>query len=356
MKTTNIVNLTLIAALIMGGLTFNSCTKQENAGADSQTQQPEMTQGDIAFYKSVTGFKQKIKYIKENPLYKSGEVLEIDSARWLMEATFNYEYGSAGDGYQEVKSDSAFLEIETNGSNEISLDELSDAYYDMFYAVQDIYTNTDFDDKGLILVGLDIVTSTGNTTTLKVETVTGSKSVDPPPGVFGEDDYWMYGDMLGSCDGQIDTSDAARKIWYVTNANIPPVASPPPGYVYAYSDPVTWTVAGGDEKWKRPGDPLNNYLDYYLYYADPANGEITDEVLCLEPNEMNNYYNWLQNIIYNRLPQEPGMEDHVFLVVSNFVGESYYGKYKHHGELDYAIRHLVPWTPPPAPSLDDNEN
>ncbi len=353
--------LTVAAGLMVAVVGFNACTKQENAKGQQgfQAQHPEMTTGDIAYYNSIVSLKKKIKYIKENPQYKSGELMSIDSAIWLLESTFNYEYGSTGESYREVKTDSTFLEIEIAEDGKIGLDDLSATYYDLFGEVQEIYANTGFDDKGLILVSLHPVMTKSNTATVKVETVTGNKSIDPEPGVFGEDDYWMYGDLGGSCDGLIDTTDAAHKIWYMTNANIPPQPWPPPGYIYKYSDPVTWTVEGGDEDWRRTGDPepKDNYLDYYLYYADPANGTITDEVLCLEPDEMNNYYNWLQNIIYDWLPQEPGMEDHVFMVVSGFVGESYTNplKYKHWGTLEYAIMHLVPWSPPPVPALEDDE-
>jgi len=358
MRKTRIITVTAVLAIIAGTVVFNSCTKQDEAGVvlDNQTQHQEMTAGDMAFYSSITQFKQKIKYIKDNPKYKSGEELSIDSAIWLMEATFNYEYSSAGEKYEAVKADSAFLEIETGSQGEISLNELSDAYYEMFYEVQDIYNNTDFDNKGLVLVNLDIVSSNSNTTNLKIETVAGNKSVDPEPGVFGDDDYWRYGMLEGTCDFEQDTTDAARKIWFMTNAHIPPQPWPPPGYIYTYSDYVTWTVEGGDEKWIRPGDP-DNYLDYYLYYADPTIGTITDEVLCLEPDEMNNYYNWLQNIIYDWLPQEPGMEDHVFLVISEFEGIpfDYPYIYKHQGQLEYAIMHLVPWSPPADPPLEDDQ-
>ena len=351
--------LTIVSAvaLTIAAVSFNSCTKQEDAtqGTDKQTQNPEMTQEDVAFYNSITGFKQKIKYIKENPMYKSGEFIGVDSALWLMESTFNYEYGSVGDNYREVKPDSAFLEIETGGNGEMGLNELTVAYYNMFNAVQEIYSNTSFDDKGLILVSLDIVATNNSTTTVKVETITGNKGIDPNPGPFGEDDYWRYGMKEGTCDYEQDTTDSARKIWFKTNANITPPPYPPPGYCYSYSDPVTWTVEGGDEKWRRPGDPMNNYLDYYLYFANTAVTPFNNSTLCLEPNEMNNYYNYLQQIIYNWLPEEPGMENHDFLIVSNFKGQpySYPLKYQHWGTLEYAIRHLVLCPPPVDPELGD---
>ena len=103
-----IFSIFAVAAVMTVAVTINSCTKQESSEQSFNSQQsehPQMTEEDISIYNRIVNFKKKVDYIKENPGYKSGELLEVDSAVWLMEALFNYTYGCPDETYLRTKTD-----------------------------------------------------------------------------------------------------------------------------------------------------------------------------------------------------------------------------------------------------------
>ena len=75
-----IVKFCLIAGMLM--YVF-SCSKEKNISENQQ--QPAQIQSEQQVIKAIKDFKQKVAYYRENPGYKSGEIISADSVLFLLE-------------------------------------------------------------------------------------------------------------------------------------------------------------------------------------------------------------------------------------------------------------------------------
>ncbi len=168
-----------------------------------------------------------------------------------------------------------------------------------------IYYNSNFENKGLVVVDLLETARDDDEITISVAVITGDRSNDPPPpdpqlgGPFEAGDNWWYGENEGKCYDTITTSDAAQELFAAMSQ-----------YIYDYNQshgiatffPVqTHYFMGGDKKaLRRPNDVMDNHVDFYMYNAYDEYG-ISDDTLCVEYPEMNLYYSYLRYFLYTKM-------------------------------------------------------
>ncbi len=350
-----ITGLTFIA-LVVGAVVLHSCSKQEI------TDQPvtgngevTMSAADLEFQNKLVQFRDKVNYIKENPGFKSGEVLSVDSAVYLMEALFNYTYGYPEEMYSRSKTDTGTIVFQLDTDGNVTLEEVNLKLAELTNKVREFYYNSGFEDKGLILTGLEQKSVEGNELTVTFYSVTGNKGSSSYP--FEEGDDWWYGKNWGKCDNTpgSDTTDAAELIEsYIGISYILP--PPPPGYRYTYvpDDPIT--LEGNEYQNPESSLPDDNYTDYLMYYATEAAGELTDEVKCLEYEEMNFYVLGGLEIIGSLLP-ETLIKPSNWLFMScdledfNDTDDDDIERVRHGGTFHYSYRYLVPESQDPRITL-----
>jgi hypothetical protein len=68
-------------------------------------------------YNRIMNFKTKIAFYKENPAYKSGELISIDSLLWDFNAALNFDYSEVDDPYKNFYSQSVFPELTVDENN-----------------------------------------------------------------------------------------------------------------------------------------------------------------------------------------------------------------------------------------------
>ena len=279
-----------------------SCSKETtlNEKVENNDKQ-QMSQYELKVNKTIKGFKEKMVYYRENPHLKSGESVPADTALWYLEATINYSHSFPNEFYIEMQSDELTLMVPKNGSGEVDMVVLTQKYDEMKAEITNIYYNSGFEEKGLVLVDLSETSQTADEITFTAETVTGNKGPDPGPGPFVEGDNWWYGEFRGHCFPHTWDTDASQELEQAMNDYI---AEHNAGLFFI--DQTDRTRKGGNENTLRPDDPepFNNVYDYYLYSASTEYGTVTDEILCLNYMEMNVYYDYLKYLLYTKIPNE----------------------------------------------------
>jgi len=336
----------LAAILIATVAIFYSCSKQETEIQTIGTEPEQMTQADIDFQNQLVHFKEKLDYQREHPAYKSGEAMRVDSAIYLMEALFNYNYGFPEKSYKELKHDSCSIFLETDSEGLISLEEINLKYNELTETIQTVHYNSGFDNKGLILASIEKGEVEVNQTELEIYVVTGNLHGTTFP--FAEGDDWWYGFDAGRCDGSpgSDTTDAAELIesYIVVSYILPP---PPPGFRYVYAPEETITLVGNEYLNPNMLDPIDNYLDYLMYYAAAEVDPLVDSVKCLSHLEMNFYVDGGIEIATNKLPDTYNKPSNWLFMSCDYydvteISEGEELVLRHEAKFVFSLRYLIP--------------
>lgn len=287
-----------VSILAAVGLTsILSCSKEERINQyESGSKRSSL---DLQINRNIENFKKELSLHHENLEYKSGEILEPDSALCLLEATINYSHAFPNEFYSEMEISEFNLILMKNGGGKVEMGELVQKYEEMKDSIKVIYYNSAYDPKGLVLVDLGETIQTIDYITIHVETMTGQRGVDPIPGPFVAGDDWWYGEDEGKCYLPVYSSDAAQELMNYMNDHI---ADKNNGFFFVHQ--VNVFRKGGDPNTRRINDPdpPNNVYDYYLYSSSTEYGTITSDILCLDYSEMNVYYNFLEYLLYTKIP------------------------------------------------------
>ena len=100
MKTIKLSILSL--AVFVLAATIYSCSKQEQT--KPTTTEISQSDADILIENKIRAFKGKMEFQRENPSYKNGESMSVDSAVWYMEAASNQTYADGASTFKDRKS------------------------------------------------------------------------------------------------------------------------------------------------------------------------------------------------------------------------------------------------------------
>ncbi|MCD4698323.1 MAG: hypothetical protein K8S16_19015 [Bacteroidales bacterium] len=314
MRKNIILTIVSVAAFIIAAVTMNSCSKQDMDGQTQNrqtTEQPQMTTEDHQVYNSIMNFKKKVDYIKENPGYKSGETISIDSAQWYLDATFNFTYSFIFESFVGFHTDSVFFDVPVNGGL-LSLDDVGVAYFEMYDKHYEIYENIPGENKDLYISTTQIKDVSATSVTFKSTATFGERGAPPEEQPFVEGDNWMWGELAGLCPQSDPLEDAATKIAGATmlyrNLYMQDIGD---GWHAFYTDPSHTVYAFAENELWREENPLDNYHDYLMFYAHkdncpPPPPVITiEDFMCIEWEDMNWYYFGMNDIIYTIIPDNP---------------------------------------------------
>ncbi len=340
MKHFKLFSTFLAALLISSAAIFNACSKQETEIQTSGTEAVQMSQADIKFQNQLVAFKSKLDFKREHPGYKSGELMSVDSAIYLMEALFNYTYGFPEKSYKKFKHDTCIIILTTNSDGMISLNDINLKYLELKSAIQTLHYNSGFLQKRLLLASIEKGEVEGNTVELDIYTVTGELGGTAYP--FEEGDDWWYGHEWGRCDETpgSDTIDASELI--EINVSLSYIMPPaPPGYHYTYAPEDIIEVLGND--YVNPNNPTpENYLDYLLFYATQ---ELENYDECLEHEEMNFYVESAYYLITSKLPEEYNKPSNWLFMGCDYQWDDSqlngYSVIQHKADFTFGLRYLV---------------
>ncbi len=218
-----------------------------------------------------------MEYYRKNPGLKSSEKKEVDESVTDWESTINLTYYDSYLELSDAKVYDTVIVLPPISHDSMLMSDVSDKYYnEIVYAVQAQYFQAPFTDSTKKLMAVDLEKTTGGDS-LRIKSLIGkNQQVMHPP-------YdWMYGEYLGTCDGQheVGINDAAHII--ANNTRFHFQEDPPTGCRWYFYN-VQTIIADDPTQYPNPDDPDPvNYEDYLIYYASSALGTITNEVLCLE--------------------------------------------------------------------------
>ena len=319
---------------------FYSCNKQEI------TDQPVtgngeviMSGADINFQNKLVRFRDKVEYIRENPDFKSGEMMDADSAIMHIESLFNATYGFPDERYGKTQTDQATVLIDLNSSDEVLMDDVVVVFDEIINIVTQYYYQCEFEDKGFMLLDISRGIISDNKLEIGLRSVVGEKAGEWDP--FGPEDDWWYGKKKGDCDWNqgFGETDAAEKIQYAINNN-KPIVSPPPGYIFGYKSYEDIDLFGHEFE--------NENGEKLIFYIEDANGIFPDSVKCLDPDEMNFHFYGEREVIYNILPREYNKPPNWIFMECDLEGleelspvGGNYPTIHHQNKLTYATRYLA---------------
>ena len=338
MKHIKQISTVFIGALFMAVAVFYSCSKQEI------TDQPvtgngevTMSEGDINFQNKLVRFRDKVEYIRENPDYKSGEVMDADSALLHIETLFNATYSFADEQYGRTNTKRTTVFIDVTSNDEVDMDNVVSTFDEIINIVTQFYYQCDFEQKGFILLDLEKGDVVGNQVEIYLRAVIGEKGGDWNP--FGPDDDWWFAFGKGDCDWNDPGTDAAEEIQEAINTN-KPIVSPPPGYRFAYRSYEQITLFGHEYE-DESGAKL-------MFYIEKENGIFTIHDKCLIPDEMNFHFNGEKEVIYTRVPVTLNKPSNWVFMECDLEGKvepnpnaGDIPSIHHNNKLTYALRYLV---------------
>lgn len=150
MKRTFLV-ISIIAGLMLG---FTACQKNEEAATKKQN----ISEADLQTAQKITSFIEKM----ENPItLKSGggsETMDLEDARWNLEAALNYQFCNVPEDISDIQIDSLEVVLPVNG-NLCAVEDVATLYQQLCVTVAE---QTGIEDFELMAVGISLKDQNNN--------------------------------------------------------------------------------------------------------------------------------------------------------------------------------------------------
>ena len=322
-----------IAGMFIIAAIFVSCSKQDQTELNSSSPEISQSKADILIENKIRAFKGKLEHLRENPQFKSGETIEVDSAVWYIEAASNQTYGDAGTPFGELVIDSFNIDVPAS-NGEIQLNDILVAYDEMINGLSDSYNAIPDENKHLVLNDVSLKSEDAGTATFGITAGFGVEGDDGTSGIFN--DPWWWGLLKGKCDDTYVGTDAAEQIEHKIHMR----RGVPSGHAY-YTDVDSVEVI--PEEFPNPNDPTpwNNMYDYMMF-ENIDNGIMPNVHGCLSVEEMYFYLYGTESVIYNYPPDGARPEGKHFISV-NLIGDAVYPTWGtvllHRAVIKYGVLH-----------------
>lgn len=318
--------LYLIIALVISAV---ACKKEQAAPISD-----EIPTESLKIYRSIKAFEQKVN---NGTLFKSDEMIEVDSAIWYSEALQNYLYARPDLTFEHFIQHKTNFHLTVDEALMVPLSDLQALVAYMETQLDAELALIDSDEKHLRFTDVALDSIDGNTAYLSINSVYGK---DFPYGhwytAFQEGEDWMWGTLgqefgmpaAGMCDGtQYGVSDASDEL--MKKLNNPSVQYPWP---YTFVSLSMHETRG--EYYETPEWP---YYRLYMGWDYP-------EQNCLTHDLLNFYLTESHKIIYNYdegfRPEGKSMVQ-VYIRDALILHDPYPNNY-HNYEVTYGIRVPLP--------------
>jgi len=347
-----------IISILAAGLLLMvySCSKEEVA-IEKNSRKFEITDAKES-YNRIISFRNVVSDYRENPMYKSTELIDIDEMLWNLNATVNYEYSFVDDPYRHFFNQNVYYNIAVQEENMVILGDVLQVYLDQEDDLAEALSLAPFTNKAIQFVFIRIDSIENQTVYLNSKISVGEKGTDGT-GPFGADDDWKYGKNLGDCYGNyLLDRDAADEIRDMVEYRRP-IYIKDEGLAVFYVNP-TLIILNKDDIDYNPlmdltnGQGYDNIRDYRIFYVhpdhnNPPGGSIT-QFDCIEDYDMNFYTAQMEYLIYTLMPSNqsywPGIYNKTFVKFDTIVGNAVKDEndeeyYIHLPEIIFAYRMIM---------------
>ncbi len=273
----NKIIFSLFALMAFGLL---SCTKDQTNPTNN-----EMYAESFKLYRSLKTFEQKLD---NADLLKSGELVEVDSLVWYVEALINYQYAVPDQAFEKFIRNQSYYSLEMSGSLMVPLNEALLLYEFIELLYEDELEQIPSDEKQLRLTDVALDSITGNTAHLSITNIYGSGGAVGYYRPFEEGDDWIWGTLTqiygdppaGKCNGtMVGVSDGSDELMKKLNNPLIQYAGPYTwipasletidlrGFDYETEPPVAWPLHRLYVGWDYPEDNCltHELLNFYLF-------------------------------------------------------------------------------------------
>ena len=267
-----------------------ACKKEET---DKQVAAPN--QADKQTESRIKAFDAKISNFASNKGAKGSETMPVDSAIWLMEASFNYNYARNSVALYAGDDDVVKYSIAIEG-NEVNFENVYNVYSQYVNHLQESLIGT-----GKKIAVIDVnnkIEATSKGKQIEIVAVIGEEK--PEDFKLTSSDYWYWGFKKGKCgdysgySGQKDATDRLEQLWKGNAVSIID------GYYTDINevDIVPNYVMNQENFPFEPGTIPYNVLRSFIFQA-----EVTSSCdPCLTPDMINYYYNSIKVVINLQKP------------------------------------------------------
>jgi len=284
--------------------------KKENTN-QSFTQEDEMMVRSKKIISLINQFDEKM-----NSNLKSGELIELDSAVWNMEALQNYNYAypdSAAKDFDVTKSNYT-IDVDANGT--VLIDDVQLVYNEMEANLVEDLNEIPGDVKHIRFADVAIDSIDTGIGYLSVTLGIGSNILIGTYYGFDEDDDWIWGtpgqaygaSPLGKCDGtMVGVSDGSDElVWRLNN----PVYTIGPEFKFLFTSLVTFEANGFDF------ENVNYEPRLYVGWDYPEMNCLTNDTLTyylLEAHDIIHTYEYMIFELVTHLSQAPWQTHLIFV-------------------------------------------
>ncbi|MFA5478261.1 MAG: hypothetical protein WC271_16340 [Bacteroidales bacterium] len=325
-----------LAVFVLAAITY-SCSKQEQT--KPTTTEISQSDADILMENKIRAFKSKMEFLRENPSYKSGETMSVDSAVWYMEAASNYTYGDGASTFNKTICDTFSIVLDV-ADGVVNLNDVVGAYDNMIHNLSTAFHALPGENNHLVANDVTLTTVNESTLTLGVYAVFGSGG----SGTSAIFNYgWYYGFLMGREDGAyIGESDAAEEIEKMIHMR---KGTLPPNSYFTDID----SIYLDPEFFINPNDPISNDNMYdMLMFWNMDDGIMPNVHSLLSVEEMIFYLLGTEHVIYTNEPDGAKPTGKNFISVDlkgELVMSSYQSLIMHLGWVQYGKLHKS-GTPP----------
>lgn len=300
-----------VFALIVVCTGFSACNKTNDpiSGGHESNQ-------DQLFTSKVQKNVAELRMYRQGGLLKSGEEIPVDTAVAFIDETFNFTYAYWLTPYSQLYLDSSYIEIPMASQGKvIKYCELFAAYENAVLNVREIFLS--YQDSNKRIIGLEVQNLGLNPQTYKFNILLVSQIITgagrEPYSVNSSStstqsfsDYYYernsyYCDLTIPIGGPCGAANIIEQ-----NTNFVLLPYPPPAFRVYFTGPYVnlYPMAQSFPA----GNPIDNFEDYYIYYANSGVVGWNTSTTCIEgegvPDSEMDFY-------------EKGMTDHVVPTLLN---------------------------------------
>ncbi len=290
-----------VTCLVVAFVLTTSCNKTtENPDVKSGDEDyTELIEKSKAMQEHVEAFKEKMEYYRDNPGVKSGgQLYSADEAVTELESLLNYNFCYTGIECTKKTFISSEVIMPLDDIQRINDPKLMEVYYDkVIDTIQAQMGRVNYTNMKLLMVDIEVTNydSEGDAL-ISIGSLIGNEDNLTIPNLDILDG-WIYGYKEGSClennsSGLLDAGVVIQN--NLMFANLP---APPPSMVRRFEQ-ITTVGPLTPTEYRNTNDPLDNFKDYRIFYANQSVTLIVDSTRCLSSsNEMPYYIQQYNQII-----------------------------------------------------------
>ncbi len=292
------------AVLVSGGILLNGCKKDTPT---QTTQNPEVDPSE-AMVAHILEFKDRMAYYRENPNLKTGgQLYTAPEAVLELESLLNFNFCYTDIQCNQKKFVTSEVIMPLDELEKINDPKLMEVYYDRTIdTIQAQMARVNYPNMKLLLVDLEVsgMDSNGDAIVSIGALIGNAGNLNIPTLT---EDGWIYGYTEGTCADNAGYGEVDAAIVLENDIMFQNFPTPAPGILRRHTN-VTTVGPLTPTDYRMENDPLDNLMDYQIFYATTAVDNITPDTRCLSYDIEMPFYRQQYNLVIDTLESDYDLE------------------------------------------------